>query len=140
MDIQLSPDHDLTSPKLQSELLSQTDLVDAVVIALDCSTLTRVRDKPIPGHPNSPPPLRSEKQPFGLENINMAKNDVKRIEDTNRLIEFFVKLMEQVIYFGCATIVENPEGSYLSIILDALQQDCSRVNLTGIYELYITAS
>ena len=119
-DWELSRDHDLTSPQLQKRLLNEKDNVDAVMKAMECSTLSRARDIPIPGHPNAPPPLRSHEKPMGLEGLS-RKDDV-RVEVANSLIKFMATLADQVADAGGAVVGENPQNSWYWTILELIRK------------------
>ena len=57
----IDPAHDLTSPAMQSEVRASLASADALLWAMDCNTLTRARDRPIPGESHPPMRLRSQR-------------------------------------------------------------------------------
>ena len=48
-DIKISEEHDLSKTSLQESLLREADTTDAVIVAMDCNTLSRIMEKPMPG-------------------------------------------------------------------------------------------
>jgi len=105
--------HDLTRKELQDDCIrrAEADEVDLWAVGLDCSTLTRARERPIPGHPKPPAPLRSAAHPEGLPSLDKTSADWKRVQITNRLIEFVGKLFRAARKAG--KLLENPAGSWL---------------------------
>ena len=72
IDWLLDPAQDLSDPQYQAQLAESLPNYEAHILAIECSTLTRAREKPIPGHPNPPVQLRSESKPRGLDKLSRA--------------------------------------------------------------------
>ena len=66
IDIINGPSHDLSKAVVQEAIQSTESTVDTWLARIDCTTQTRAREKPIPGVPNPPEPLRDELQLGGL--------------------------------------------------------------------------
>ena len=119
-DWRISKHHDLTSPKLQKRLWAERDNVDALVKAMDYSTLLRARDIPVPGCPDAPPLVRSHEWPMGLKGL--SREDDARVGAANGLIEFMAHLADQVAEDGGAVVGENPENSWYWAILELMHK------------------
>ena len=122
-DTLISPDHDLLKKELRNRLLEEVDNVDALFAANDCSTFARARDRPIPGHPNAPAPLRSQERPMGIPGLDRS-ND-QRVESANSLLKFVARLFDFVMQNGGATALENPENSWIWVCLQILEEYCT---------------
>ena len=110
-DTAISPEMDISDRQVQARIAQEADRAFAAVCAMDCSTLTRAREKPIPGHPNPPQPMRSESHPYGLPHLEGRDKD--RVEQANALIVFFASIARTLDAAGCAFILENPARSYI---------------------------
>jgi hypothetical protein len=89
-DIAISVDHDLRDTALQEDIREVAPDASCVVVGMDCRTYSRARERPIPGHPHAPRPLRSAAFPLGLPGLSGSDRD--RVHDANALVEFFVAL------------------------------------------------
>ena len=67
IDIKLDKDErDLTDRRVQQAIEEELPLVDAVMVAFDCKTTSRIREKPNKGMKGGGPiPLRDEDYPWG---------------------------------------------------------------------------
>jgi len=110
-DWAISPDHDLSDPKLQDELKAQVGAVDMWMVAMDCSTFSRARERPIPGHPNPPKPLRGANNPLGVPSLSAS--DKERVHNANNLVHFFTDLLTAAHNTGAAGALENPRRAWI---------------------------
>jgi hypothetical protein len=124
-DWAISAEHDLGSESLQQKLLGDIGKVDFWMVAMDCSTLSRARERPIPGHPNPPKPLRDATHPAGLPSL--SAQDAERVQKANDLITFFCTLLTAATSSGAAGMLENPLRAWLW----ALDEVKKLLELTG---------
>ena len=106
VDIQVRPYHDLTSPKVQQNLLSKiaSGRYFAVLFSPPCSTFTRV----VWANRKGPRPVRSYTMPRGFNRMTWAER--KRANWGNTMTDFTYKGFEiQVIDVGGIAVFENPE-------------------------------
>jgi len=122
-DTEISPDHDLMGKELRNRLLDEVDNVDALYAANACATFARSRDRPIPGHPNPPMPLRSKERPMGISGL--SREDDHRVEVANSLLKFVARLFRLVIANGGSTGLENPANFWIRQCLAVLEEYCS---------------
>ncbi len=110
----IDPAHDLSSPKLQSEIRAEIASVDALLWAMDCSTLTRARDRPIPGEAHPPMRLRSSRYLTGLPVLQKPQHAalLQRVQHANSLVTFSGSTLLQAVSKNLAAIAENPRNSY----------------------------
>jgi hypothetical protein len=78
--------------------------------AMDCSTLSRAREIPIPGRQGGPQPLRSEDHIFGLPSL--TGTDVERVTEANQLVEVFGRISQVAHKATAAVVLENPRRAY----------------------------
>ena len=102
---------DLRKPKVQLDTLGKMKRANASMIALPCGSLTRAREKPIPGHPNPPKPLRDERNIRGLPNL--AGNDLIAVEDGNATTDWALYAADVVDQCGSLVVLENPINSWV---------------------------
>ena len=103
---------DLADAAVQQEVLDSRSRVDARVAGICCKTLTRAREKPIPGCSRPPVPLRSAEFPDGIPDQNGKLP--ARICRANEAADFTMELMDQCEdEFGAAGVIENPGNSWL---------------------------
>ena len=110
-DWAISPEHDLSNEDLQSSLLSQVSAVDFWMVAMDCSTFSRARERYIPGHPNQPRPLRDSNCPLGLPGL--SARDKARVLKANGLVQFLTRLLAAAHGAGAAGALENPLNAWI---------------------------
>ena len=106
VDIQVRPYHDLTSPKVQQNLLSKiaSGRYFAVLFSPPCSTFTRV----VWANRKGPRPVRSYTMPRGFNRMTWAER--KRANWGNTMTDFTYKGFKiQVIDVGGIAVFENPE-------------------------------
>ena len=110
----IDPAHDLSSPRLQSEIRAEIASVDALLWAMDCSTLTRARDRPIPGEAHPPMRLRSSRYLTGLPVLQKPQHAalLQRVQHANSLVTFSGSTLLQAVSKNLAAIAENPRNSY----------------------------
>ena len=102
---------DLGVPENQQRYSKELEAADATFWAPACETLTRARERPIPGHPNPPRPLRSAAYVRGLSGL--AVKDQERVQKANKFIDFMWHEVRQGAETGQAEVVENPTRSWL---------------------------
>ena len=112
---------DLRQPQAEETALHvvSEDSTQAVHIALPCGTGSRAREIPLPawksqrhlGIPD-PGPLRSEAEPWGISTVT-DPIDLARLDSSNKLIRFVLKVAAICRTRGIPCIVENPWRSLL---------------------------
>ena len=118
-DWEISAEHDLGDKNLQQKLLAEVNGVDFWMVAMDCGTLSRARERPIPSHPNPPKPLRSAEHPGGVPGL--SQRDAERVRRANDLITFFCNLLTAASGCGSAGMLENPLRAWLWAIEEVQQ-------------------
>ena len=111
IDWAISPQHDLHDADLQAHLLQIVGKVDMWMVAMDCSTFSRARERPIPGHKTPPQPLRDARHPEGLPDLAPREKD--RVEKANNLVSFFCQLLAAAHKAGAAGALENPRRAWI---------------------------
>ena len=111
IDILISKEHDLSCPQVQNKLSKRLAAADAQMWAPDCSTLSRARERPIPGHSNPPQPLRGEGHVRGLPGLGAA--DAQRVSGANSYIDFTLSEVAAASKRGAAVVLESPLRSWL---------------------------
>ena len=81
----------------------------AVMIAMDCSTLSRARERPIPGWKNPPQPLRDHQHVLGKA---LGGRDAERVHDANQLVALTTGYATAADDRGAAAVLENPRNSW----------------------------
>ena len=81
----------LAQEREQKSAEKQIERATAVGIGLDCSTFTRAREIPIPGHPNPPSQLRSTTWPEGLQFL--IGKDARRVQEANEMTDFLACML-----------------------------------------------
>ena len=102
---------DLASPEYQEKVRSSIREADATMWAPDCSTLTRARERPIPGHRSAPRPLRSQHSVRGLPGLGARDN--RRVELANSFLDFTLGEAEVLAKQGAAVVLEGLLRCYL---------------------------
>lgn len=111
LDISISTQHDLHNQELQAHLLEIVGKVDMWMVGMDCGTFSRARERPIPGHPNPPKPLRDARHPEGLPTL--APREKERVNMANNLVTFFCRLLTAAHNAGAAGALENPLRAWI---------------------------
>ena len=111
VDWKLSPQMDLLNPEVRKRHMKEQKQTTASVIAIPCNTLTRIREKPIPGHPNAPKPLRDKEHPRGLNSL--SPKEKAQLDEGNQLIDFGLDYAEEAGGDGNLVLLENPYNSWL---------------------------
>ena len=110
---------DLTRPELQATILQLAEECDAVMGAMDCSTLSRAREKPLLQHKHPPRPLRSIHHVEGLPTLSAQER--ARVLAANSLVYFFSKVAKVMSTARKACVLENPLRAYFGFFFHALQ-------------------
>ena len=108
-DWSINPSHDLRDQEVQRHVQALVVKADAVMVAMDCSTYSRARERPIPGHPNAPQPLRSAEHVLGLPGL--SSKDLAKVRDANNITKFLAGLPDAA--GQAAFVFENPELAWL---------------------------
>ena len=111
VDVLIDKDTDLADPTYQAKLRPVLQAADAAVWAPDCSTLTRARERPIPGHARPPQPLRSSAEVRGLASLTGQSH--QRVKTANAFLDFTLAEVEAGAARGAVQVIENPLRSYL---------------------------
>ena len=101
---------DLTETGLQRRIFEELEKADGLMVAMDCSTLSRAREIPMPDGSRGPPPLRSQEEPQGLSTLSPANKE--RVEEANSLVDFLSSCMDMMAAKGAGAVEENPANSY----------------------------
>eukprot|EP00972_Heterocapsa_arctica_P038792 5716720-Heterocapsa_arctica.AAC.1 len=67
---------------------------------MDCSTLSRARERPIPGCANPPRPLRDAANLYGLPILTPRES--QRVQDANKLVDMCGQISEEAHRAGAA--------------------------------------
>ena len=110
VDWELDKGMDLTEPEVQQKYLKLASKAKVSLVATPCDTLSKIRNKPIPGHPNPPLPLRNADHIWGLPGL--GDRDRKKAEDGNKLVEFSLQYAEKVDEAGNGVLLETPLNSW----------------------------
>jgi len=102
---------DLRKPKVLVHTLEKMKRANASMIVLPCGSLTRVREKPIPGYPNTPKPLRDEKSIRRLPNL--TRIDLIAVKDGNATTDWALYAADVVGQCGALVTLENPVNSWV---------------------------
>ena len=86
IDWTLCPQHDLNSSAFRNEVEQACAEADGIMIAMHCGSFSRARERPIPGHPNAPQPLRSREWPEGLPGL--APDVQQEVDKANALAKW----------------------------------------------------
>eukprot|EP00438_Fugacium_kawagutii_P018856 Skav230896 [mRNA] locus=scaffold2765:199618:204679:- [translate_table: standard] len=109
-DIMLGADYDLTMRSNQHMLLGwvRSGLVVGAHLGVPCNSFSRARDQP-----GGPPPLRSDLQPLGLDDLRPG--DALKVRIGNCLLRFSVRFMQLCLTMYVMCTLENPAKSRLWI-------------------------
>ena len=99
VDLALNEEHDLSTRRGQELAQIDAEYVDAWVIGLECSTLSRIREVRRPGMEHSRQ-LRSDNEPHGLSNLCEA--DMMKVAQASLYIDFVCVLIYKVAQGGGA--------------------------------------
>jgi len=102
---------DLRKPSVQSKTLEVVKRAAASMIALPCGSLTRAREKPIPGHPNPPKPLRDANNVRGLPGL--AGRELEAVADGNATTDWSLYAADVADQVGSLVVLENPVNSWV---------------------------
>jgi len=108
---ELDNECDLRKPKVQTETLEKMRRASASMVALPCGSLTRAREKPIPGHPNPPKPLRDSQNLRGLPGL--SGRDLEAVSDGNVTTDWALKAADVVDQGNSLVALENPVNSWV---------------------------
>ena len=105
-DITLGPEYDLTKRSNQHLLLNwvRSGLIVGAHLGLPCNSFSRARDQP-----GGPPPLRSDAQPLGLDNLRPG--DALKVQIGNCLLRFSVRFLVLCSLLFVSCTLENPARS-----------------------------
>ena len=108
VDIVFGASYDLRSKRNQRKILGwiRSGLVKAVHLGTPCNSFSRARDRR-PG----PPPLRSDQQPLGLNNLREA--DRIKVIEGNLFMRFSCQVCRLCITLNIPFTLENPSTSRL---------------------------
>ena len=91
VDWYLGSGMDMLRKEKRQKYLDYTKEYDAVLIATPCGSHTRVRERPIPGHPNPPVPLRDAQNVRGKPGL--SESDERFVQEGDILTDFFLNLV-----------------------------------------------
>eukprot|EP00972_Heterocapsa_arctica_P090404 13335852-Heterocapsa_arctica.AAC.1 len=98
--------HDLRDVRVQAEVHEAANNADAIMGAMDFSTLSRARDRPIRGHPSPPRPLRGATNPLGLPGLSAEERAM--VDEANSIVLMLGQLALKATMEGKACVLENP--------------------------------
>ena len=101
---------DISDPGFRKDLRSQLGFVHFWWMGIECSSMSRAREKPLPWK-GAPQPLRSPEFPDGLHGLQ--ERDARRVKDDNSNADFLCQLMDDAAAGGAGACAENPRNSYL---------------------------
>lgn len=105
-DITLGPEYDLTKRSNQHLLFNwvRSGLIVGAHLGLPCNSFSRARDQP-----GGPPPLRSDAQPLGLDNLQPG--DALKVQVGNSLLRFSTRFLLLCFQLFVSCTLENPARS-----------------------------
>jgi len=107
-------DHDIFDGEVYEKVLRQAKMSLVTLIATECKTFSRARDKEIPGAKKQPPRLRSCQCPHGLPHVMAQAGPLReKIEKGNKLAFISALLVHAVSAEGKYFLLENPGQSYI---------------------------
>ena len=114
VEIKLGDSHDLRHEQAHKKWSKKLEGAGAALWAVPCRTLTRIRERPIPGHLNPPRPLRSAEAVRRMEGL--PSREQEQVQDGNILIDFSLSEAENLDKRGAAAAIKNPRsGSSLRL-------------------------
>lgn len=96
---------------LKSYIEAEKESILHVHFAPGCGTASRAREKPIPGDPDPPRPLRSDSFPDGLPNLTAEEQ--QRVETANSSYRAMCTLILFLVSLSISISIENPKNSIL---------------------------
>jgi hypothetical protein len=106
----LNDSDDLSNPATHKRWRNQVHKLDAAIFGVECATLTRAREIPIPGHPHPLQLLRAQGNEWGLSNLSHA--DEAKVARLNKFIRFSLEFSAAMDDQGAAAALENPKNSW----------------------------
>ena len=109
-DISLGANYDLTKQRNQQLILGwmRSGVVKAGHLGTPCNSFSRARDQP-----GGPPPLRSDRQPLGLDDL--LPHDALKVQIGNQLMRFTARVLQLALILQIFFTLENPARSRLWI-------------------------
>ena len=101
--------HDLSVPAVQERMLATADDFDAHFLAVDCRTLSRVRERALPDGSRPTRPLRTRDAVKGRSDLN--DSEMAELAEANSHIVFSWRYAGHVAHRGAAVGLENPRSS-----------------------------
>lgn len=126
VDILIDAQDDVLNHRTRQHIFSliSTGKVAFVWIGMPCTTFSRARQHDGLG----PPPLRSDSQPLGLDNLR--PRDRKKLHEGNALFFFTVNLIKLCLLHNVPWALENPATSrcWITPQLTKLAESCDIVH------------
>lgn len=110
IDILISKGHGHSSPNVQHQLSRRLAGADAQMWAPDCPTLSRARERPIPGHSKLPQPLRGEGHVRELLQLRSA--DAERVRNVSSFLGFTLREVAVAAKKFVVVVLESPLRSW----------------------------
>ena len=111
LEWEINSGDDIRKPEVQEKFNSFARDADATILAIPCESLTRIREKPIPGHSNPPVPLRDAKHVRGLPDLK--ESDQKKVASGNATTDWALQYAEEADGAGNDVLLENPRRSWV---------------------------
>ena len=129
IDLLLDEAHNLADPLFQETVSVACQGCIASFWAPECSTLSRAREKAIPGHPNAPQPLRSVDELRGR--MSLSDRDRHKVEVANAFVDFTFREAQRSVDEQRGIAMENPLRSWLWSFpqLESLRKDADWVRV-----------
>lgn len=112
----VDPSDDVHNPEVQEKWKKECGEADFAWFATCCKSQSRARERPIPGHPKAPGPLRSDEYVRGLPHL--SGDDLRKVTEGNLMADITWECVHKILdandagQFKAAG-VENPRNSYL---------------------------
>ena len=107
IDKAISAEHNLSDTEVQCKLQPEMDKAAAVMWAPACETLSRARERPVPGGMNRPRPLRDAANVRGLPQLQSA--EAKRVKEANSFCDWTWERVAAGVEEGHAHVIEKPK-------------------------------
>ena len=108
VDLRMDVDFNVANSSVQTVVANMLPKCHLVASTIDCSTKTRIRERPTPGH-GGPPPLRSAKHPRGLPHLTAGQ--LARVQADNVASDFVLAIQAVMNSKGRGAFREHPRKS-----------------------------
>ena len=111
LEWEINQEDDIRKPEVRQKYEDMRPSLDAAMIAFPCESLTRARERPIPGHPNPPRPLRNARCVRGLPGL--SDRNQAMVDSGNACADWGIQYAIDLDEQGATVLFENPKNSWL---------------------------